>query len=366
MKRTIIYPIFIYVLTFLNFSAFSQKTPEGFTIKYKIPTSSVKNQNRTGTCWSFTTVSYLETEAMRNGKPEYDLSEMFIVYKAYKIKADLYVRLHGNANFSEGGQAHDVLNMMREFGVVPEEIFKGNNYGTVHNHENLVAAMEKFVKKAAKEEIVSFDWETPLDSVLNYYLGKTPATFKYKNIEYTPQSFVKDALALNPDDYIEFTSYTHHPFYTKFDLEVPDNWAHGFYYNLPVDDLIQIMDSAIIKGYSIAWDGDVSGSGFDTQTSFALLTENDKMSLKTMSMQDYRQKTFDNFTTTDDHLMHIVGIVYDKDGKKYYLTKNSWGIYNNYDGYLFMSEDYVKVNTIAFMVNKNAVPKSYKEKICKK
>lgn len=351
--------LLFFALIFIYSTVSSQSAPDGFTIKYKVPASSVKNQYRTGTCWAFTTVSFIETEAMRFGKPEYNLSEMYIVDKTYEDKADRYVRLHGNANFGEGGQAHDVINQIRKFGIVPEDVYKGNNYEEVHNHVALVAAMEKIVKKASKEEKISFDWKTPFDSVLAVYLGEVPEKFTYQKKEYTPQTFFSDALGLTANNYIEFTSYTHHPFNMKFDLEVPDNWSHDFYYNLPVDDLILIMDSAIAQGYSIAWDGDVSGAGFNSKTSIASLTDTDKAELKKMTMQEYRQKTFDDFTTTDDHLMHIIGIAYDKDGKKYYLTKNSWGVYNKYGGYLYMSENYVKLNTIAFMVNRQAVPASF-------
>ncbi len=349
--------IFISILFFGTVQAQKKLT---FTEKYKVPTTTVKNQHRTGTCWSYATMSFIETEAIRKGKPKYDLAEMYIVNYAFRSKADLYVRLHGNANFSEGGQAHDVLNEMVNYGIVPESVYKGIEYEGVHNHSKMVKELEVVVKEvASKDFIESISWKDNVNDIINSYLGKPTKKFTFKNKKYTPKSFMTEALDFKCEDYIEFTSFSHHPYNTGFDLEVPDNWSHDFYYNLPIENLITIMDSALMNGYSINWDGDVSNDGFIVEKSIAILTKTDKKALKKMSMEEYRQQTFNNFVTTDDHLMHIVGITYDQNNKKYYITKNSWGKYNEYGGYLYMSEDYVKLNTIAFMVNKEAVASEY-------
>lgn len=355
MKRIILTIIGILFFSGIFFSAKAQEKLI-FTEKVKIPTGKIDNQHRTGTCWAFATASFLESEAIRKGKPEINISEMFFVNYAYRTKAEYFVRLRGNANFSEGGQAHDVLNVIRDYGIVTEDVYKGNTYSDTHDHSNIVEELSKIVKNATKEEIIEPDiWKNQILGILNKYFGEIPNEINFDTKNYTPKSFTTDYLEINPDDYIEFTSYTHHPFYTFFSLEVPDNWSHDMYYNLPIDSMMSVMDYALLTGYTIAWDGDVSNDGFKTKDAIAVLTEKDIKALDSMSIQDYRQRTFDNFVTTDDHLMHIVGIAYDQNNKKYYITKNSWGPYNQYGGYLYMSEEYVKLNTIAFMVHRDAI-----------
>jgi bleomycin hydrolase len=299
------------------------------------------------------------------GKEEMDLSEIYFVYYTYITKGFDYVRYHGNANFSEGGQAHDVTNVIKTYGLVPESIYSGMNYKSeYHNHSDFAKSLTEIVKKAAKDkENQKMNWFTSFKELLDSILGEAPLSFNYKGKEYTPASFNEKEVGFDPSNYIEFTSYTHHPFYEHVDLEVPDNWSHDRYYNLPIEEFMTVMDHALKNGYSIAWDGDVSEKGFDHKTGISDLAQQDFDHLMGLGFQKYRQKTFNDFTTTDDHLMHVVGIAKNKDRKKFYITKNSWGVYNDYGGYLFMSEDYVKVKTVAFMVHKDAVPDAIAKKI---
>lgn len=335
----------------------SQKHPD-FSIIDQVKTSPVRNQYNTGTCWSFSTTSFIETEAMRYGKPEFDISEMYFAYYAYLDKANDYIRLHGKAYFTEGGQAHDVINVVKRFGLLPESVFNGINYNSeIHNHTEMVKNLNSIIENAVKsKEKLPKTWYNAYKGVLDSYLGTVPKTFIYEGKEYTPQTFNEQIIGFNPEDYIELTSYIHHPFYELIDLELPDNWSHDRYYNVPVNELIEIMNYALKSGYSVAWDGDLSEKGFNMTTEKLNLSEDDIKAIKETSYQKYRQKTFDDYTTTDDHLMHITGKVKDKNGKIFYLTKNSWGIYNEYGGYLYMSEEYIKIKTIAFMIHKDAVP----------
>ncbi|MCF6365046.1 MAG: C1 family peptidase [Bacteroidales bacterium] len=354
MKQTLILLIAgIFSLT----NVYSQKHPD-FTIIKQIKTSPVDNQQGTGTCWSYATTSFIETEALRMGKKEYNLSEMYFVYYAYLNKAEDYTKFHGKANFSEGGQAHDVLNVIKNYGLVPESAYLGREYDLpYHYHVDMVKNLESIVINAAKnEKVLGAAWYMAFKGVLDSYMGAVPVNFKVGDKEYNPKSFNESEIGFKIEDYIEFTSYSHHPYYEEFDLEIPDNWSHDRYYNVTIDELMQIMDYAIEKGYSVDWDGDVSEDGFDNETGKADLSEKDIKKVQDEGFQRYRQITFENYKTTDDHLMHITGTAKDKDGRLYYITKNSWGNYNDYGGYLFMSKDYVKVKTIAIMIHKDAVP----------
>ncbi len=344
----------------------------------RIRTTPVKAQQRTGTCWCFATTSFVETEIIREGGPVLNLSEMFTVRHAYEQKGDLYVRYHGLANFGPGGQAHDVTNMIRAYGFVPEEVYPGKDYGdTIHNHGELNRVLNAYVEAVVKNRKLTTAWERGYAAVLDAYLGENPKTFTWEGREYTPESF-RDHFHFNPDDYIELTSYTHHPFYTRFGLEVPDNWSHDLYYNLPVDEFMEVINYALDHGYSVAWDGDVSEKGFSHKNGLAIVPAKpwESMSkaeadsafrhpVKELQVtQAMRQKTFDDYETTDDHLMHLVGTAKDADGTVYYLTKNSWGTKSNkYGGYLFMSEPYVRLKTLAIMVHKDAVPKEIRKKL---
>ncbi len=337
-----------------------------FEMLYQVKTTPVKTQYRTGTCWDFATTSFVETELLNNGKDTLDLSEMYIVRKTYPEKADRYVRFHGKENFSEGGQAHDVMNTIKSYGIVPQSVYDGNvKDPSKYNHKELFAVMKAMLDAVLKQTHPTDYWKKALSSVLDVYLGKPPIEFVYKGKTFSPVSFLK-YLNFNPDDYVELTSFTHHPFYSKFVLEVPDNWSHGEYYNLPIDELIRTMKFALKKGYSIAWDGDV-GREYFRRDGLAFVPEDIKnisypLKEKVIT-QKMRQKEFDNFSTTDDHLMHITGLAREKNGTLYFYTKNSWTKKRGYDGFWYMSEPFVRLKTIAILLNKKAIPKDIKNKL---
>lgn len=348
--------------------AFAQYKYE-FTVVKENPATSVKNQASTGTCWSFATNSFIESELLRMGKGEYDLSEMFIVRKNYNTRIDdNYIR-KGKGNIGQGSVSHMYTKMMDEYGLIPEEVYNGINYDSpTHSHGALtkyiqtICATSVEMKKRIPEEL--------LEGLFDAYLGKVPEKFTYKGKEYTPQSFYK-SLGLNASDYVEITSFTHHPFYQQIPVEIPDNWDHALYYNVPLNEMMAILDNAINTGYTVAWDGDVSEKGYAFTHHVALNTEEDirkaselKERVKEIPVdQAVRQAGFENFTTTDDHLEHIVGIAKDQEGAKYYKVKNSWGTQRNGTGYHYFSEDYMKGKTIALMVHKNAIPKEIKAKL---
>jgi len=343
-----------------------------------LKTTSVKSQDRTGTCWCFATTSFLETELIRMGKGEFDLSEMYFIRNAYKTKALSYVRFHGKTNFGQGGQAHDVVNEIAENGIVPESVYSGKVYGQEkHNHSEQNAVLKGMLDGVIKSRKPTPVWENAYNSVLDAYLGEVPASFTFEGKTYTPESFTK-YLGINPDDYIELTSYSHNPNYESFVLEMPDNWSYDGYYNLPVDDLIEVMKKAITAGYSVAWDGDMSDKGFSHKNGVAIVPETDwenmsdevkdsvfvKPGKEKQITQEMRQEAFANYTVTDDHLMHLTGMAKDKNGTYYFLTKNSWGPESNdFGGYLYMSESFVRLHTMAFMIHKDALTKDIKEKL---
>jgi bleomycin hydrolase len=368
-----------------------EKPAYEFTIIKELKRTPVKSQWRTGTCWIFSAVSFLESELLRAGKEELDLAEMFVARHAYPHKALSYVRLHGQANFGQGGQFHDVIDQIKRHGIVPEIEYAGLNIDEKkHNHSEMSSVLSGMLDGVLKRRgrRLTPKWMEAFEAVLDVYLGKAPEKFDYKGKTYTPQSFVSDYLQLNLDDYIEITSYTHHPFYKKCRLEVPDNWTfNSDYYNVPLDDLEKIVYEALDKGYTVAWDADVSDKGF---------SPNNKETLKIYDAVDYaivplkdwedqtkaenkekfthpvkekeitpgiRQKSFENFNTTDDHLMHIVGIAKDQTGKKFFYVKNSWGTDRRYKGYNYVSMPYFRLHTIAIMINKNALPAEIKTKL---
>ncbi|MEW6701961.1 MAG: C1 family peptidase [Bacteroidota bacterium] len=363
--------VFILVPYLINAQSKKKKDVYEFKIVSEVKTTPVKNQATTGTCWSFATTSLVETELIRMGKGEHILSPIFNIRYSYLPKAVNYVRYAGSTNFGIGGQAHDVMKVIKEYGFIPEEIYNGMNINEdKHNHGEMDAVLKAIVDAVikAKGGKITPRWQEVFESTLNIYLGNPPKEFSYKGKTYTPKSFV-DSLGFRPEDYVELTSYSHHPFYTKFDLEIPDNWRKDQYYNVSINDLISIIDTALTKGYSVVWNGDTSEKEFDRKKGIAtvpikedessdLKKEEEEQRIKEKDVtQEMRQETFDNHTTTDDHLMHITGIAKDQTGAKFYYTKNSWGTKDKkYEGYWYMSEPYVRLKTIAIMVHKDAIP----------
>lgn len=373
-----------------------KKSDEGykFTTVKRLKATSVKNQYRSGTCWSFSGISFIESELLRTGKGEYDLSEMFIVRNAYSDKATKYVRLHGNLNFGSGGAFHDVTNMIKKYGIVPNEVYTGLNYGEdKHVHGELDEVLLSIVKAVVsnKNHKLTTVWHDGFDKCLDTYLGEVPKKFTYKGKEYTPKSFAK-SLGLNMDDYIEVTSFTHHPFNTKFILEIPDNWEWQEVYNVSLDDMMKIIDNSINTGYTVGWASDVSEKGFSWTNGVAIvpkadikdMTDEERSKWSSLSKreqekrlykfdkpgkekvitQEMRQKEFDNYKTTDDHGMHITGIAKDQNGNPYYIVKNSWSTKgNDYKGYFYASKPFVALKTTAIMINKNSLPKDIAKKL---
>jgi len=378
--------LLIALATVFSTQLFSQEDKkEDKTIKYteitKIKTSEVKSQDRAGTCWDYATTSFVETEAIRLGKAELDLSEMFTVRYDFVAKAKQYIQLHGKANFSPGGQAHHMIDIFKEFGAVPESIYSGLQYGdTIHRHGEILDALTGFLKGVNKnsDKKLTTAWLPATNAIIETYLGKVPEKFKYEGKEYTPKTFAKNVVGINPDDYVEITSYTDAPFYSQYVLKIPDNWDWAMYHNVPINDLMDIMKNALDKGYSVVFDGDVSEKTFQHKKGIALLPYKNysslsddefenlyKLGFKEMDVtQEYRQITFNSRETTDDHLMHLTGMAKDQNGRLYFKTKNSWGKKSNdFGGFLYMSESYVKLKTVAIMVHKDAIPSEIKKKM---
>lgn len=333
----------------------------------------VDNQCQTGTCWSFATMSFLESEIIRKGGKPVDLSEMINPRVIYPKKADSYVRFQGKQQFSPGGLSHDVMIAVREYGIVPESAFTGFVNGqTEYNHNALDATLNAVVKATLDSKLneSSNDWKNSVEGILDGSIGKLPTEFVHEGRKYTPASF-RDAMKINADDYVSLTSFTHHPFYKQFVLEVPDNWAKGSFYNLPLEELQQVMDNAIDNGYTVAWDADVSERGFSFKNGAAVLPADEvtkeelwtKVVPEKAVTQENRQKEFDNFKTTDDHLMHITGKAKDQNGTSYYTMKNSWGTGNLYKGYQHVSRNYFQMKTISIMVHKDAIPALLRKKL---
>ena len=382
------------------FSAFAQdaKQDEGFvftTVKEN-PITSIKNQNRAGTCWCYSTMAFLEAELLRMGKGEYDFSEMFIVHNTYLDRADKAVRTHGDASFSQGGSFYDVLYGMEHFGLVPEaEMRPGVMYGdTLSNHTELSAVSDAVVAAIAKGRHSKLQsdaegnmlWKKAIESIHDIYLGERPESFTVNGKEYTPKSYY-ESTGLNADDYVSLTSYTHHPFYEPFILEIQDNWRWASSYNLPIDELMEVFDNAIMEGYTIAWGSDVSESGF-TRNGVAVMPDaekaqelsgsdmahwlklspaekklNDKPQPQKWCTQEERQLGYDNWETTDDHGMLIYGIAKDQLGNEYYMVKNSWGESGTYKGIWYASKAFARYKTMNIVVHKDAVPKAIRKKL---
>lgn len=337
-----------------------------FTIDISVDHTAVKSQGRTGTCWCFATCSFIESELMRRGKGEHDLSEMHVVKNVYMNKAQNFVLRHGKAQFNEGALAHDMIKGVKRGGLMPEAAFDGLDEGvTTHSHGEMQTVLKGMLDAIIKRSKPSPKWPVAYSRVLDTYLGASPESFAYEGRTYTPIEFAKD-LDFRAEDYVSLTSYTHHPFYEPFVLEIPDNYSNGSFHNLPIDDLVSIVDSALENGFSVAWDGDVSERGFSANKGIAVLPEDpDREGLfETIGeekevTQEMRQETFNNYVTTDDHLMHLVGLSKDSEGNKYYIIKNSWGEKGPYKGLLHMSEAYFRLKCVAILLHKDAIPAKF-------
>lgn len=379
--------LFIYALCVYSLISYSQtsfKTNKDgskyeFTVTQSINSTEVQNQGKTGTCWTFSSLSFFESELMRLGKgKDFNLSEMFVVRCAYPIKAENYIRMHGKAQFAEGGEFHDVAYVLKNYGMVPQEVYNGNtDIQKGYNHKEMDSVLLAFVnEQIKKEKLEPAVWRKQFNDLLDKYLGKIPEKFTYKGKEYTPKTYAAE-LGINPDDYRYVTSFTHKPYYQSFVLEIPDNWAWQSAWNLPLDEFMSILDNSILNGYGVGWAADVSEDYFKFSEGLAILPLNwENMDKETRSRAfvepvsqltveaSLRQEKFDNYETQDDHGMHIVGIAKDQKGTKYYLIKNSWGKdRNSCGGYFYASEAYVRLKTISFMIHKNVIPKSIQVKL---
>lgn len=366
-----------------------------FTVVKENPITSIKDQNRSGTCWDYSTLSYFEAEILKKTGKTYDLCESFVANKTYMDRAIQVVRLHGDCQFAEGGSAYDPLYCIQHYGICPEDAMPlpGTLYGdSLNNFNEFFSLLEPYVNAVARNKAakISSQWKVGLQGILDAYLGKCPESFTYKGKTYTPKSFAA-SLGLDWNDYVSITSYTHHPFWTAFPVEVQDNWRNPGSWNVPMDDMMRIIDNAVENGYTIAWGGDVSEDGF-TRSGLAYMIDGKKAeSLAGSDMakwlklsktekrnlidslgcnvpevtptQEQRQERFDNWELTDDHGMLIFGIAKDQNGKEYYMVKNSWGEAGDYKGIWYMTKNFIAANTMDFMVNKNAIPKDIRKKL---
>lgn len=331
-----------------------------FKIEIELDHLPVIDQGNTGTCWSFATTSFLESEILRKGYSETDLSEMYFVYFAYQNKAENYLEAKGKAHFSQGGQAHDVIDVLKEHGMVTYDAFEGEKVNGNYVHRPLSKKLKKELDELNEsEDEFEIEKNRSVNGILKKHLGKLPRKFKTTNSRYKPNEF-PGKFEIDPDNYIELTSYNHHPFYKPYVLDVPDNWSNSLYYNIPINELMEVMLNSLKNGYTVCWDGDTSEKTFQHKKGVADLTKK----LKGKVDQKLRQETFENGETTDDHLMHIVGLSRSNSGETCFYTKNSWGAdSNDYGGYLHMTEDYVRLKTIAILVHKNAVPDNVRKKL---
>jgi bleomycin hydrolase len=365
-----------------------------FSVVKQLPVTSVKNQYRSGTCWSYSTIAFLESELLRTGKDTFDLSEMYCVRQCYSDKASIYVRFQGKHNFGGGGAAHDVTYVLKNYGMLPEEAYSGlviDEDKPVHGEmDGVLSAYVDAVLKNPNRKL-SPVWHQGFNGILDAYLGTVPEKFTYKGTEYTPVSFA-NMLGLNPDDYVEITSYTHHPFYSKFVIEIPDNWLMDEVWNVPMEEMMQIIDHSIMNGYTVVWGTDVSEKGFSWKDGVAIVPDKNAPELAGLEQgkweklsdaekekllfrfdkpvpekkitQEMRQKEFDNYQTTDDHGMLLTGIATDQNGNEYYIVKNSWGNdEHKYHGLLYASKPYVRLKTMDIMVHKDAIPKDIRKKL---
>ena len=366
-----------------------------FTVIKENPITSIKGQNRSGTCWAYSTLSFFESEILKKSGKTYDLCEMFVANKNYMDRATMTVRMHGDVSFSQGGSAYDVYYVLKNYGICPEDAMPlpGTMYGdSLANFNEFFDVMTPYVEKIAKSDSKKLTpaWKNGLQGIIDAYLGKCPENFNYEGKNYTPKTFA-ESLGLDWNDYVSITSYTHHPFWSEFAVEVQDNWRWPMSWNVPMDDMMRIIDNAVMNGYTVAWGGDVSEEGFtrkglgiayDTKKAQSLsgsdaakwlrLSKTEKSNkLDSLGInapeitpsQELRQQRYDNWELTDDHGMLIYGIAKDQNGKEYYMVKNSWGEYGDYKGTWYMTKAFVANATMDFMVNKNAIPEDIRKKL---
>ena len=360
----------------------SEKSKElyKFSDVINIENTSVKNQGSSGTCWSYSANSFLESEMIRMGKKPVELSQIYSARNAYIEKGRNYVKMHGAVALGDGGAFHDVINMYKKYGAVPQSVYTGLNYGTDKNKFAEMAALIEGILKAVVSNPngeLTPNWEKAYTAVIDSYLGQAPKSFQYNGKTYTPETFAKEVVGINADDYVEISSLMEYPYYTKFTLMVPDNWSFDQVYNVKMNELTETIDHALKNGYTVAWAGDVSEKSFSWKNGVAFVPEKkveDMTAEEKADMfngpkkeatvtEEMRQKAFDNYTTTDDHGMHIVGISKDQNGKEYYIVKNSWGTTNDYKGYLYMSKEFAKYKATAIMLHKKGIPSTIAKKL---
>ena len=384
--------MFLFLSLLLSAGMIMAQNAYQFKVVKENAVTSVKNQSSTGTCWSFSGVAFLESELLRMGKGTFDHSEMYIVRRNYEDKALKHARLHGNLNFAPGGSFADVIETLDAYGVMPDEAYHGLHYGSeTHNHGELDKILKSYMDGVIGARTLSPVWNKGIAGILDSYLGEVPEKFQYNGKEYTPHSFAAE-LGLKQEDYISLTSFTHHPFYKPFAIEVPDNWRWALSYNLPVDELMEVMEQAVMKGYTIAWASDVSEAGFSRdgiaivpdeeapenagsdQSRWLGLSSRERdaeirtrigkeiLSEKEIT-QEMRQTSFDNYATTDDHGMQIYGIAEDQNGNRFFMVKNSWGETGPYDGFWYASFPFVSYKTLSIVLHKDALPASIAKKL---
>ncbi|MGJ1533390.1 aminopeptidase C [Sphingobacterium multivorum] len=349
-----------------------------FTEVINLGNTSIKNQGSSGTCWSYSGNSLLESEMIRMGKKPVEISQIYTARNTYLDKARTYVRLHGGLSLGEGGQFHDVLNSFRKYGTMPQSAYTGLHYGTTRNNfGEMTNMLDAMLGAVVKGKTLTPNWEKAYTAAMDSYLGEVPEKFDYNGKSYTPRTFADQVIGINPDDYVGIASVTDHPYYSQFVLLIPDNWSFDRFYNVKMNDLTDIIDNALQKGYTVAWATDVSEKGFSWKNGVAYvpekpfeeMTDQEKSTMfvgpkpELKVTPEERQKAFDNWQTTDDHGMHIVGLVKDQNGKEYYIVKNSWGTTNDYHGYLYASKEFVRYKTTSLMLHKDGLTKDLKSKI---
>lgn len=374
-----------------------QQKPEGyqFTTVSEVPATPVANQERAGTCWCYSSIGMIEAEMLGMGKPPVNLSEMYVVRMCYEEKARNYVRMHGLCSFAGGGAVNDAFDILAQYGAMPESEYTGLHYGTqVHTHGELDEVLKDYLDGVIKNKNrqLSTAWFAGFQGILDAYLGPVPSSFDWHGKTYTPRSFADEVVGINPRDYVFFTSYTHHPFFRKFVLEVPDNWSWTRFWNVPIDEMTRMFDNSIKSGHTVVWASDVSEKGFASKRGVAVVPQDElaemadterlkwekmddverekllysftsPMPEKTIT-QELRQQAFDDYQTTDDHGMVITGLAKDQNGTKYYHVKNSWGTeYNGYKGYFYASEAFVRYKTMSWAVHKDAIPEDLRAKL---